>query len=389
VCIAGQEVTTDGGAGFQNSDIHRTIRADLIKSSAASLAHVLNTQVIPVYTVRRWGEEALERSPCVEYDVTPPKDRNSEATAATSVGAAIKSLDEALEPHGLELDAGEFCKRFQIPIKNDRNGDGRPDEAPANDTKAEPKDSDEEPEPEAEPENLAASFVRLMRSQAFIAASLAVGVNLNVQEVRAAAEFKEKDHPRAEDGKFGEGGGSGSGSKEKSAQEKSAARERAQKHFDAQATKAREVADKGGHSETMHRFLNVDRHAVSRAERDGAENELSEKTTAFLKEAKAKGADYKGPVYRGTTPAELEQIVSGGANRTTWSVSKDSEGSAHFAKKGGVLLVIERNSGAIPVDGLDNSNTFNEALVPKGSKWRIAAEETRDGMRVVKLEAVK
>ena len=204
-----------------------------------------------------------------------------------------------------------------------------------------------------------------------------------------AGTFDESKHSRAEDGKFGSGPGSSDGAKapEKSGKDdaKATARAAAQAKFDETAKRANDIAKAGGHSETMHTFLNKERHAVSKAERDGIPNETSDKTTAFLKEARAKGADYKGQVYRGTTPAELDQIVSGGGNRTTWSVSKDPEGSAHFAKKGGVLLVIPKNSGAIPVDGLDGSNTFNEALVPKGSKWKIAGERVANGVRVVTL----
>src|SRR6185503_11132817 len=74
VAVAGQVVTTDGGAGFQNSDIHKTIRADLIKDTADGLAYTLNTQGIPPWVVERFGEDRLAGSAVVEWDVTPPKD---------------------------------------------------------------------------------------------------------------------------------------------------------------------------------------------------------------------------------------------------------------------------------------------------------------------------
>lgn len=130
IAIAGQTVTTDGGAGFQNSDIHKTIRADLIKATGDSLAYTINTQGIPAFVLRRWGEAAVLGKPCAfEYDVTPPKDRNSEASALTQVATAITTLTEALAAHGLALDVPQLAGRFAIPVLGDTNGDGRPDGA--------------------------------------------------------------------------------------------------------------------------------------------------------------------------------------------------------------------------------------------------------------------
>ncbi len=212
------------------------------------------------------------------------------------------------------------------------------------------------------------------------------------------AGFDEQKHPRADDGKFGHGsGGSGGGSnggsegenpKAPSSENRDAVRKRAQEHYDATATKARDVARAGGHNEAVNNFLNVERAAVSRAERTGQPNATSDATTRFLHEARAAGADYRAPVYRGTNPAELDAILKGGTNPGTWSVSKDAEHSAPFAKKGGVLLVIKGRHGAIPTDGLDGSNTFSEALIPKGTKWRKASERNANGVRVVTLEPI-
>jgi Protein of unknown function (DUF935) len=117
IAIAGQTVTTDGGAGFQNSDIHKAIRADLIKDTADTLVYTINTQVLPGFIVGRYGEDALEqRAVVVEYDVTPPKDRNSEAQSLTAVGTAVSRLVQALAPAQLTLDIRTLCERFAIPL---------------------------------------------------------------------------------------------------------------------------------------------------------------------------------------------------------------------------------------------------------------------------------
>jgi len=131
IAIAGQTVTVDGGAGFQNSDIHKTIRADLIKETADGLAATLNTQGLPVYVALRWGVEAIDAKPIsVEWDVTPPKDRNAEASAMVTTGNAITVLEAALATSGIALDVRAMCVRYAIPVLGDTNADAVPD-APA------------------------------------------------------------------------------------------------------------------------------------------------------------------------------------------------------------------------------------------------------------------
>jgi hypothetical protein len=132
IAIAGQTVTTDGGAGFQNSDIHKTIRADLIKDTGDGLAYTINTQCIPAFVMRRWGEAAILNKPCsVEYDVTPPKDRNQEASALTQIATAVTALNDALSVHGIQVDVAQLCSRFAVPVLGDGDGDGKPDKGGA------------------------------------------------------------------------------------------------------------------------------------------------------------------------------------------------------------------------------------------------------------------
>lgn len=117
IAVAGQTVTVDGGAGFQNSDIHKTIRADLIKDTAEGLAYTLNTQVLPAYVAAQWGEGAIEsKQVIVEWDVTPPKDRNSEAQSLVTTANAIKLMSEALAQHGMTPDVEALCLRYAVPL---------------------------------------------------------------------------------------------------------------------------------------------------------------------------------------------------------------------------------------------------------------------------------
>lgn len=129
IAIAGQVVTTDGGAGFSNADIHKSIRADLIKETADGLAYTINTQGIPPWVFAIWGEAGLQQSALVEWDVTPAKDRNSEATSLVSAANALTLLSDALGKFGRSLDVDAFCVQFGIPVAGDIDGDGKPDDA--------------------------------------------------------------------------------------------------------------------------------------------------------------------------------------------------------------------------------------------------------------------
>jgi hypothetical protein len=125
IALAGQIVTTDGGVGFANADIHQSIRADLIKATADALAHTINTQVLPQYIEQVYG--ATDRSVVMEWDVTPPQDRTSEAQSLVTAANAISAIGAALLPYGLTPDVAQICTRFGIPVQGDLDGDGNPD----------------------------------------------------------------------------------------------------------------------------------------------------------------------------------------------------------------------------------------------------------------------
>lgn len=117
ILIAGQTVTTDGGTGFANADIHKSIRSDIIETTGDALAYTVNTQILPAWTLTEFGEDALMRGGAVmEWDVTPPKDRNSEASSLVTAASAVKTLTEALAPHGVGLDVPAICDRFAVPV---------------------------------------------------------------------------------------------------------------------------------------------------------------------------------------------------------------------------------------------------------------------------------
>lgn len=128
IALAGQIVTTTGGAGFANANIHQAIRFDIIQSIADALAYTINTQVLPQWVIVHYGEGAIETRAQVEWDVAPPKERRAEADSLNVAAQALKAWQEVLAPSGRTIDIAAYAQRFGVPIAGDSDGDGNPDE---------------------------------------------------------------------------------------------------------------------------------------------------------------------------------------------------------------------------------------------------------------------
>lgn len=129
ITIAGQTVTTDGGAGFSNSAIHAAIRGDLIQADANALAQTLNTQCIPVWAAERFG---TERTPTiVEWDVTGSSDLTKEASAAMTAAQAAAAMNEMLAADGKRVDTEDVARRYGFKTVDLGGGAAAGGEAPA------------------------------------------------------------------------------------------------------------------------------------------------------------------------------------------------------------------------------------------------------------------
>jgi hypothetical protein len=118
IAVTGSTVLVDGGTGFANADVHKSIRADLIEATARALEYTLNTQVIPQWVASTFGEDALPKAPVVSWDTTPPKDQKSDADATQAFGKAVTEANLALAPYGKRLDAPELANRFGLPLQD-------------------------------------------------------------------------------------------------------------------------------------------------------------------------------------------------------------------------------------------------------------------------------
>lgn len=129
IALGSSPVLVDGGTGFSNADIHKSIRADVIKEDAEGLAHTLNTQGIPPWVNDTYGADALEEAPEVEWDIRPPKDLKAEADSMKAAADAFEAWNKALVTYGKRVDETAIVERFGVPIEGDEDGDGQPDDA--------------------------------------------------------------------------------------------------------------------------------------------------------------------------------------------------------------------------------------------------------------------
>jgi len=127
IALAGQIVTTTGGVGFANADIHATIRGDIIQDDGDGAAATINEQGLrPVVNLLFGG--AARGS--VAWDSRPPADRKAEADAMSACAKAIEDMNKQLAPHGLCVDVREMTTRYKVPVVAIQV----PAQVPANDT---------------------------------------------------------------------------------------------------------------------------------------------------------------------------------------------------------------------------------------------------------------
>lgn len=113
ISLAGQMVTVTGGAGFQNSNIHATIRSDLVQDDGDGMGATINSQALPPVINRLFGADARGS---VEWDTRPPADLEAEANAMTAAAGAIREMDAVLGPSGLRVDVREMATRYRVPV---------------------------------------------------------------------------------------------------------------------------------------------------------------------------------------------------------------------------------------------------------------------------------
>ena len=123
--LCGSSVMLKGTVGFGNIDPFKVVAKNLMATSAGDWDHTCNTQILPAFIGRRWGEEKLRNATTVQTDVSEPLDRLAEAGTMVQLAAGIKNMVEAINAAqiamGVEkpvaLDVTELLSRFGIPTK--------------------------------------------------------------------------------------------------------------------------------------------------------------------------------------------------------------------------------------------------------------------------------
>ncbi len=120
IALTGQTVTTMGTSGFSSGNIHQAIRLDIIQSTAESLSACINSQILKPWANEFFGGDALEESPEVSWDTTPPSDREA-------LGKAMTSLSDGIAKSGqgwgaVKLDIIAIADKMGIPAIVEEQG---------------------------------------------------------------------------------------------------------------------------------------------------------------------------------------------------------------------------------------------------------------------------
>lgn len=115
ISVAGQTVTTDGGAGFSNADVHELIREDILQDVADSAAHTLNTQGLTVFSFIRKARPDLVT---IEYITKKPKDHEAQGRTMQIAANGIAQMTAALGPYGKKPNVTEITTQFGIPVED-------------------------------------------------------------------------------------------------------------------------------------------------------------------------------------------------------------------------------------------------------------------------------
>lgn len=379
VALAGQIVTTTGGSGFANADIHRTIRADLIKTSADALAHTINTQILPPWAYAEYGDAGLSDIARVEWDVKPPEDRKVEAEALEAVAKAVTALTAAFSADGIKVDAQEIASRFGVPVEMISKAE-----------KAELEAESQQPQSGAKPQPSVGAATPSPKAGSQMMALASVGAF-------SAGTWEEDKHPRDDDGKFGSGGGGGGGKHENISNEEilqSAAKRRKTEG------KVAEFISKHPSRHVLRNYTNSDYVIINDSLRSPEKYDdhvlsicahQAEKTAEVLRDAKKAGLAHEGAVIRGEQSDSLPEHIlkvyreADIGTEIQFDSFLSTSTSPRVANDFGDITLKLRQRSGVAVSAVSEHQDEDEILLPPGSRFKIMSRKTTGGRLELEL----
>lgn len=218
------------------------------------------------------------------------------------------------------------------------------------------------------------------------------GLFKNIRKWFARDEFKESDHPRKNDGKFGQGSG-GASAKTKSEPKEKKSKKSANKSPAAVADPAEASAVRTYTGALSSHFIEADRGG----EVDPDVKKKNETLNSFLEKApKHEGTISRGIVVeKGEVDALLKKYAEGSEidadAKQSWT--KDPKGvetrliQVAREKKNPVKVFFEYpdSKTGVDVSGMSRFPEEEEVIIPKGSKYKVASVEKVDGGYRIKM----
>jgi phage gp29-like protein len=156
IALLGQNLSTEvKGGSFSATQVHESIRAEILQSDAQQLAKCFREQVLKPFCAYNFGDPEL--APFLVWNTDPPADKVNEGLALKGLGEGIK----ALQATGAKPDIDELLENAGVPTTGPAEDPPAPAPMPGQPQPGKPQDGEE---PAEEPQQAAHSIHEALRA---------------------------------------------------------------------------------------------------------------------------------------------------------------------------------------------------------------------------------